>query len=495
MGMVHHRTTKGKRMTFHDKPWLTAIYKDNAKEMVIIKCSQVHMTEHALCAMFTFAHEGLRGMYILPSKDHRRTFVADRVNRQRDTSLIYANAIKVHGSGDSNVFKDIFGTGWKFVGSNVKGDFFEFPCDVLFFDEYDLLDQDNILYAYDRVADCRRPRIWKFGNPTRADWGISKEWLLSNQNEWHVTCEHCEEEQILDWYVHFVKKSHNEWTLRHPTGRPICTKCGRDFDRLGKGRWIALNPGSFTAGYRISRLFVRKRTHDIIKMFNTFQRAQGNSTALQRFHNNVLGVTYEHAEFKLTDAVLSRCALQASLDDYDTNTFRSVMGVDQGKNFTCTISIVIDGELFDVHYADVKRWGDVEKLEEDWNVVCTVIDAQGGGYADTRDFVEAKGYRWMCYYRPKDQVKKLLNQRYEEHVIETNRTEILDTMVAAMIKQKIHIPQDWQSRCGGAYSKLTTSIVVRIAIWLFLCQVCETVSQRMVGGVRLRLCAKKPVKS
>jgi len=41
MGMQHHRTTKGERLTFDDKPWLTAIYKDNSSHMVIIKCSQV----------------------------------------------------------------------------------------------------------------------------------------------------------------------------------------------------------------------------------------------------------------------------------------------------------------------------------------------------------------------------------------------------------------------------------------------------------------------
>jgi len=460
MGLVHHRTTKGRRMTFHDKPWLTAIYKDNSTHMVIVKCSQVHMTEHALCAMFTYAHKKKRGLYVLPSKEHRKTFVADRINRMKDFSPLYNDAIKIDVTeSDSNVYKSIFGTGWKFVGSNVKKDFFEFPCEILFFDEYDELDQSNLWYAYDRVANAKNPIIWKFGNPTRDNFGIHAEFLKSDQKEWHVECEHCGKEQILDWYEHFVECTNGTWWLRNQQGKPICTQCGKPFDRLGHGRWIALNPGyNKTSGYRISRLFVNKsiKGGDIAWLYRKFIEAQHNPTALQNFHNNYLGVTYENVDFKVTREVLFRSVYENKDGiEFDPTLFRTVMGVDQGAKFTCVISMVWEGELIDVHYANVDRWSDVEKLERDFNVAITVVDAQGGGYAETRDFVKVRGSRWMCYYRPKDRIRGIepYNLIYNEQIVETNRTECLDLMVKMLMQKTAHVRLDYEHADDGEFMR------------------------------------------
>ena len=455
MALVHHKTTKGEPLTFSDKEWLRQIYMDNSRELVIVKCSQVHMTEHALCAMFTFAHQGKRGMYILPSKEHRKTFVSDRINRLKERSPLYDKAIKAGlAEADSNVYKSIFGMGWKFVGSNVRSDFFEFPCEVLMMDEYDLLDEENLWYAYDRVENAPDAVIWKFGNPTRDGVGIHGEWLLSDQKDWNVVCEHCGHEQTLDWYEHFVVEEDGKWKLRHPAGRPICLQCGKDFDRCGAGQWIAANSGSTISGYRVSRLFVEKHKspNDIIYMFRKFIRAQNNPTALENFHNNYLAAVYERSDFKITRDLLQK-AVYDRIKDYDPNTYRAIMGVDQGKHYTCVVSVVIDGVIYDIHYANVRTQAEVAALEQTYNVICTVIDAQGGGYAETRDFVAADGRRWMCYYRPKDQIKTIFNINHEEQVLETNRTEILDLMAMSVKNHKTRIPADYIACVGGAYAK------------------------------------------
>ena len=459
MALVHHRNTDGDRMTFSDKKWLGDIYKDNARDMIFMKCSQVHMTEHALCAMYTLARQGNRGMYILPSKEHRRTFVADRIDRMKDWSQLYNDCLKegTRDGSDSNVYKTIFGTGWKFVGSNIRNDFFEFPCSVLFFDEYDLLDQDKIKYAYDRIANARRPIIWKFGNPTRENFGIHEEWLESDQREWHVEC-HCGHEQIMDWYQHFVKEVPGGFALRHVSGMPICEECNEPFHRLGPGEWKALNPGAKTHGYHITRLFINKAgskrgAQDILKLFKKFIKAQNDPTALQNFHNNYLAQTYENIDFKIDDALLESCRVKDAIEDYDPTIYRSIMGVDQGKYFTCTISIVVDGVLYDVHYTNVRHWSDVVKLEKDWNVVFTVVDAQGGGYEETRTFCKQKEGRYMCYYRPKDQIKHLYEKADKTSTVLVNRTEILDKVVQSMKNGKTKIPKDFKFRLNGSWSK------------------------------------------
>lgn len=457
-GLVHHRTTSGDHLTFGDKPWLIPIFKDNNSNMVIIKCSQVYMTEHALCAMFTFAHQGKRGMYVLPSKEHRRTFVADRINRMKDFSILYDEAIKNKpGEADSNVYKTIFSSGWKFVGSNVRKDFFEFPCDVIFFDEFDELHQDNIIYAYDRVANTKRPIIWKFGNPTFPDVGIDREWQRSDQREWHVTCPLCGEDQILDWEKHFVHQDKSgQWQLRHPDGDPICYFCEQPFDRLSAGKWIPMRSEKWSTkimhGYRITRLFTDKgqAPNDIVWLFQEkFLPALYNPIAMQNFWNNYLGQPYRHANDKVRESDLQQSAQTEPL--VITGQPRCIMGVDQGKDFTCVISIVIDGIVYDVHYTNVKRWDDVRVLEETFNVVCTVVDASGGGYAETRDFIREKGHRWMAYYRSKDKIKDIYRLIHRDQTVETNRTEILDVTVGSLKRMQTRIKADYRHAVKGKY--------------------------------------------
>lgn len=458
MALTHHRTTKGERLTFADKQWLETIYKDNNPRMVIIKCSQVHMTEHFICAMFSLAKRGLRGLYILPTNEHRRPFVQDRIDRLRDCSVQYQRALRynklVHVV-DSNVYKTIYKQGWKFVGANVRKNFFEFPADVLIMDEYDLLDQDNIVYAKDRIADSKNPHVYKFGNPTVDGMGISREFQGSTQNEWLVRCCHCGEEQSLDWYKQFVERIGASYRLRNDDGHAVCLKCGKPFDRLGPGHWHAHNPSSEISGYRISRLFVHKSDTDIMgdrdSLFPRFVEAQGNETLLQNFHNNYLGQPYESYELRLTDAVMRSCAAREPLRFEQGEDFRTIAGIDQGRKFTVVISAVVDGMIHDVAYEICDTWEQVYALLATHNTATVVVDAQGGGYAETRNFVRRQPGAWMCYYRSKDQVKKAYDLDYEQLVVSTNRTELLDSMVAAFRNKRIVIRHDWQSAVNGSY--------------------------------------------
>lgn len=458
MALTHHRTTKGERLTFADKKWLEVIYKDNNSRMVIIKCSQVHMTEHFLCAMFTLARKGLRGLYILPTNEHRRPFVQDRIDRLKDCSPEYARGLHPGNrvrSADSNVYKSIFGQGWKFVGANVRKNFFEFPADVLIMDEYDLLDQANVPYALDRIADSKVPHVYKFGNPTTDGKGISKEFQNSTQNEWFVKCCHCGHEQVLDWYEHFVKQVGSFYQLRNDDGHPVCLECGKPFDRCGPGRWVANNPGSDISGYRISRLFVHKSDSDIIgdldSLFPRFLEAQGNETLLQNFHNNYLGEPYESYELRLTESIMRSCAAAGPIRFERNEDFRTIAGIDQGRKFTIVISAIVDRVIHDIAYEICDTWDQVYALLATHNTTTAVVDAQGGGYAETRNFVRRFSGGWMCYYRPRDQVREAYDLDHGQLVVRTNRTELLDSMVATFRNKRVVIRHDWQSAVNGSY--------------------------------------------
>jgi hypothetical protein len=245
------------------------------------------------------------------------------------------------------------------------------------------------------------------------------------------------------------------YQLRNNDGHPVCLKCGKPFDRLGPGRWCSKNPEAEISGYRISRLFVHKSDTDIIgdldSLFPKFLEAQGNDTLLQNFHNNYLGQPYESYELRLTETVMRSCAAREPLRFEQNENFRTIAGIDQGRKFTVVISAVVDGILHDIAYEVCDSWEQVDALLATHNTATVVIDAQGGGYNETRNFVRRQQGAWMCYYRSKDQVKKAYDLDYEQLVVSTNRTELLDSMVAAFRNKRIVIRHDWQSAVNGAY--------------------------------------------
>jgi len=451
LAMVHHRTTNGEPMTFKDKPWLVDLYKDEAHKITVVKASQIHVTEHFLVTMFSLAKQGKRGMYILPSDNWRNLFVADRIDKLCDYSPFYKSAIgATDGEADTRQYKSIFGQGWKFVGSKQRNNFFEFPCSVLMIDECDRNDQDNLVYAYDRLANEPNPYIYKYGNPTTDGFGIAKDWLESDQKEWFVTCEHCGHEQQLDWWKNFVDTDKVVWFLRFADGSPECVHCHKAFNRLGKGRWIKQNPQSMESGYRISRLFAYKKPTDIQDLFKMFLEGLANATVMQNFCNNYLAIFFQDKGAKITREDLMRCA-QAVVAPSSRSKIRCIAGIDQGRNFTISISRVKDGRRIKMYLGNVRTWDEVHGLLDAYDVDTVVVDASGGGYAETREFVAKRTGAWMCYYVPKDKVTKQYELKYEENVVYANRTETLDLMVADYKQRNISIPLDYANILNGEF--------------------------------------------
>jgi hypothetical protein len=194
-------------------------------------------------------------------------------------------------------------------------------------------------------------------------------------------------------------------------------------------------------------------------MFKKFLKAQDNPSKMQVFYNNYLALPYEDVEFRITDEVLQKCARADSEDRalvselLERSMCRTVAGIDQGRLFTIVVKTVANGKLYDLYYGVVDTWEQLESLLNYWNVTTTVIDAQGGGYNETREFARKRGERWMCYYRPKDQVAKEYKLKHEDAVVDTNRTELLDAMVTRYKQQKIVIPISYKTECEGDFYK------------------------------------------
>lgn len=464
--MEYHRTTHDEVLTFSDRPWLMDIYKDNSRNLLIMKCAQVGISEMAISYVFTFARQGLRGLYVLPDDNKVGKFVQDRIDSHQ-TNVKYKDAFgkKSKKEADSTSIKIIYGRTWRFAGAMNRKNFFEFQADVRIIDEYDLcVLYGNLPYSRDRILGSKNPHNIIFGNPEIMDGGIHREFLRSTANEWHVECDKCKAWQVLEWRKHFVRETGDrEWELRFPDGSPECEHCHKPFNRLGNGLWIPKNPDSKVSGYHVTRLFADVRedidgVNLITSLFQEFMDAQGDAVELERFFNTAIGEPYKSEESGLDEQALDKVAIAPSINIItpsgdSSRLITTVAGVDQGADFHYVIAKIENKKKYVLQFGTVYKWSTLREILHNYNVSTCVVDAQGGGYAEVRDFVQSYDGGWMCYYRPKDQVKGPYDLDWGTNVVVTNRTESLDNLVGEIRKENFLIPKNYKIISSGQYLK------------------------------------------
>jgi hypothetical protein len=471
--LVNHRNTHGGEMLISDKPWLWDIIRDASDDVIIVKCSQVGVTETMLSEMFVLARQGYRGMYLLPTDAWRATFVADRLDRLLDKAPVYAAAVKQTGKEtDAKTYKSIYGMGWRFAGTNnprkesTPNAAFEFPADVLFIDERDKHDDDNLVYFYDRISRSPKRKIRRFGNPTVTRRGVWREWLVSDAKEYAVKCPSCGVAQALYWEPHFVERGGGWYQKVSTWPDPKCATCGAAMNRLSSGSWLPTNhSGNGASGYRLSRLFinVHGKDTDIEILWAMFVAARFDPTKTANLYNNYLCEPYEHAGLSITEADLSSASYTADSMSVLRRARADGMpvwaGVDQGKAFHVAVLTMHESaprlvSAFEISDDFVLLASELDKLGVNW----CVIDAGGGGYGATRRFVHEGDGRRMCRYVPKERITDPFKDNPEARTVEANRTETLDAVVAAIKGNLLLFPPDWRTMCGGALTRHLTAL-------------------------------------
>lgn len=458
LALFHHKTTRNTTWSLSDRKWQLQLYQDDADWIVIQKASQCGITDWMLCEMFAKAKSGLPGMYVLPTNNIVYEFTPRRIDRLIERVPYYrVNCRQGRKDSDSKTQKTIFGQDWNIVGSNVATNFYEKPLDVLLIDEYDKCDQDNLSFTPDRLASAKREIRRYIGNPTVGGFGISDEFERTDQKHWHLTCPACKTEQKIDWWKNFVvSDSPHAWRLRDPQGRMVCVSCSAPMDRLAKGRWIAAFPGRKRSGYHVSRLFGDPRPDAILKIFEEFTDALNNLTQLQRFYNNVLGITFQASGAKITDELLQSCAEQEIT--FKGDTIRCA-GVD--------INIGLHWVVFEA--GDRKRlieagiavdYDDLAKHMTRLGVRIGVMDA-GPEIHAPREFVRQHRGWYLCRYNLSEKLiaqkstsHKDMHVDYEERTVSVNRTESLDRQLSEFQNGLISLPPDFALIDGGAFARM-----------------------------------------
>ena len=473
----HHKNTKGEPMNFEDNPHLTEIYENMAKDLVIQGSVQSYKSEFMIIDQFACAMEGLSVFYVLPKYESRNAYVQNRIDRCINTVPYYKKLVGA-GQFDNQAMKHIGKGVIKYVGSNVAGDFVEFPADVLFVEEVDQCNMDNLHMANDRLRASRYQFKRRVGNPSFKGTGINYYFEKSTKKKWYTPCGTCHKQNELDWFKVIVepirdiegvvtdyKLRDKDWSAGKEI-RPICQFCNMPYSRHSKdGKWIAEKPNELREGYLMTMLLSNRNS--VADMWQTFQEAIGDEHKMQLFYNSLLGLTYEAHGSKVTPELIKKHIQKYRLHHEGETSFVPTselklkqrkkycsMGVDVGKMFDVRISEVdeMTGSRKMVFTGKVKHKSDLIKLGIDYNVEACIIDSMPETRIAREFQEEAPFYVWLCRYGGEGgdgHVKwdsKMMN-------VNCDRTWLLDKTFAEIKKGRNIFPENVESAINGVLLK------------------------------------------
>lgn len=446
-------------MSFHDRPWLVAIYNDASKVIVIMKSVQCGVSEYLIIETIENARLGRSVFYVLPKYDLRNSFVANRIDKLFNAVPLYRSLQRESlGKSDSKAIKHFADGTMKFASANTDSDFAEFPADVLIIDELDYCDQGNLTLAPDRLKASPHKLQRKVGNPTIHNFGISDEFKGSDQKEWVVRCSSCGEYNELDFFKIVCKeREENEWVLLDEEWRPhmsrdircFCQHCKAPFDRLGADAyWHRKNPASEISGYHVTR--VMDAQTPIKELWYNWIAAQGNETKKQRFFNSDLGVPYESRGAKLSEFLLNKCVRDYAMPQ---TASECLGGVDVGSVLHVKISKLIDGKRRAVFIGTVPTFQDVDRLMDLYGVDYLVIDALPETHEAKALRDRHKGKVFLCVFNGQQGNVRDLKINEDESMILIDRTQAFDDAHADVLKQMMELPRDAASIDEGEFYK------------------------------------------
>jgi len=340
-GIAHVDLLQGRLWEIDTRAWIKEIYQEvnpwviendpvgKARQMIMMKPTQVGMTTMAAVGMFHFADNWpVRVIYMLPRQQDYIDFVTTRVdpmiaNSERLQGLLgIPDSTRAKQLGDSYLF---------FMESTVEPRMM--PADALMVDELDLSDPTNVSTALNRLDDSHWQLKYYFSTPTLPNYGIHGRYLLSDMRKWLVKCPGCGEWQEMDWEVNLRVVG----MLDDPTDVYLgCFKCNKrlTLSVIQQGKWIPEKPSktSESIGFHISQMMI----HPIEVLYKHWIDPEQTTV---EFYRKRLGKPYELSGGSVNkEDFLVSCFDEPYMEEIAHDGIsRYFMGVDQGNELQVVI--------------------------------------------------------------------------------------------------------------------------------------------------------------
>lgn len=441
--------------------YLADIYRCKAKEIVLMKASQMGASEWLIGYAAHACDQRLANVfYVFPTDVHVSDFSTARLGPAIEASE-YLSKIVVDGSGQGGLrgsdkisLKRIRDRFWYFRGGKVQSDgkapqLKSADADILIFDEVDEIDPRAPAIAKMRLGHAREDlgNILWVSTPTYPGAGIHEQYLESDQRKWFIRCEHCGERQSLE-----IDQVVLEWD---DLGRPVewngreenrawlgCVSCGKELDRLGHGEWVAEFPSrTDKAGFHLSKLFsVQNTVLSVVKKLDTVDQDK-----VRESYNQDLGLPFTPRGGSLDSERLDACRRNYG---HGPNLFKTCyMGVDVG---TKVLHVVVrTGKSFQTEetfqlYAGEVTWEHLPNIVKIYRPRVIVVDAMPEA-SKAREFqnLYPRNMVWLAYYPNQPQGSRKEENaiwNIRERVVLLDRTRIMDEMFAGFYGMTSTLP-------------------------------------------------------
>ena len=423
-----------------------------------MKSVQCGISELGLCEQLYWAKQGLSWITVCPTETFLQTFVKNRIDKLIENSEDYQASLPERGKTlAKQMHLKAFGKGsMKFIASESKVGFKEYPADGYTIEELDECNQDNTPFIEDRISNSEYKKRRIYANPTVSDFGVHKVFEKGTKERWHVKCPECGEWQHPTWFENVAKQIDEiNYELRDKSPNPgaVCAFCDASIKARGHGEWVAECPGRDWRTFHVSQIISPQNT--ILELYNKFTESLLSETEKQRFWNSVLGLPYESPGARLSDALMNACIEEYSVSHQHRGP--CIAGADIGSRNRMLVMDCGTGKPR-LMYASLCSWSDMEWAIQHYNIDKLVIDAmpEQAKAKELRD--KYPGRVWLCYYphTGTDQTREPSIRDTDSDgnlicSIKVNRTESLDNSHGAIMNRLIAFPREAAGLAGGLF--------------------------------------------
>lgn len=398
-------TIRGRPYSYKDREYQKHILDSDARESVIIKPSQIGISEVAirkalgLCGMI----RDFTVIYTLPTAKLAMTIMKTRANPVIRESRFLHSMITDADSVDVKGFSN--GSFLYMNGAASTNAPISIPADALFHDEVDFSDALVMSQYQSRLTNSEYKIKMHLSTPTLPGHGIHAMFANTNRYFNFTKCNHCGHFFIPDYYEHVKIPGYtgeltdihekNLHTIDYTKAFVECPRCGGHPDLADDHReWVCQNQSEnhVAKGTQVSPF-------DVPKFITPGYLVEASTKYhnIGEFINFNLGKAHHTKEAILGEVELRGCIIQNRLEGGVSH----VMGLDMGK--TCHIvvaSVASDGAMQVVHIEKVPliqvktRYAE---LRIEYRVRVSVVDSLP--YTDTVMALQAiDNNLWACVY-------------------------------------------------------------------------------------------------
>jgi hypothetical protein len=447
-------------------PWLRDLYAHDAREIVVMKASQVFISEWMVNTALWVCDtaQGGRGnaLYVFPTQREANDFSQGRVDPAVNespylaerTGAIYEDRMgrRRNRASAARVTLKRVGRGFFYLrGGDKRRQLLTVDADGVFLDEVDEYRRGTIDLARQRLNSALDPLVRMVSTPKFPSSGIAPIYAETNRMRYFIPCGRCGKRQPLDFPENLT-----------PDGKLVCVRCGGPLRQTAEGEWVPEKKNwNGPHGFHVSRLYsTRADLKELARIgYAILDKTETEPGTIQEFYNQSLGLPHAPAGGSLTDEILNTCRADYEAPAPVTGT-PVTMGIDVGGVLHYWIKgpapdqqakpgatrLLECGVLPNEVADDGTVWPHVGDKMRQYRVRLAVVDALPEDERSARFTEQWYGYAYRCFYHDESQWRYAGASAWnpKEHVVHAQRTRVMDSTFHRFHHLLEELPRDAQ---------------------------------------------------